>query len=57
VPFLQALPASNEQIAAELGTVREVVSRALHGFAHDGPVELEGRRVRILDLAGLRDRS
>ncbi|HEU4751711.1 MAG TPA: Crp/Fnr family transcriptional regulator, partial [Armatimonadota bacterium] len=29
------LPASNEQVAAQLGTVREVVSRALHGFAHD----------------------
>jgi CRP/FNR family transcriptional regulator len=51
------LPASNEQIAAQLGTVREVVSRALHGFAHDRLIELEGRQVRILDLPGLRSRS
>jgi CRP/FNR family transcriptional regulator len=52
-----SLPASNEQIAAQLGTVREVVSRALHGFAHDGLIELDGRRVRILDLEALRERS
>jgi CRP/FNR family transcriptional regulator len=52
-----ALPASNEQIAAQLGTVREVVSRALHGFAHDRLIELEGRQVQILDLPGLRDRA
>lgn len=51
------LPASNEQIAAQLGTVREVVSRALHGFAHDGLIELEGRRVRVLDLPALRTRA
>jgi CRP-like cAMP-binding protein len=52
-----ALPASNEQIAAQLGTVREVISRALHGFAHDDLIELEGRQVRIRDLPGLRARS
>ena len=34
------LPASIEQMAAQLGTVREVVSRALHGFA-----PLRGRKV------------
>jgi CRP-like cAMP-binding protein len=51
------LPASNEQIAARLGTVREVVSRAVNGFAHDGLIELEGRRVRVLDLPGLRHRA
>jgi CRP/FNR family transcriptional regulator len=51
-----ALPASIEQTAAQLGTVREVVSRALHSFAHDGLLELDGRAVRILDLEGLRGR-
>jgi CRP-like cAMP-binding protein len=51
------LPATNEQLAAQLGTVREVVSRALHGFAHDGLVELDGRDVRVLDLQGLRERA
>jgi CRP/FNR family transcriptional regulator len=52
-----ALPATNEQIAAQLGTVREVVSRALHGFAHDGLIALDGRTVRVLDLDGLRERA
>lgn len=52
-----SLPASNEQIAAQLGTVREVVSRALHGFAHDGLIRLDGRSVHILDAASLRDRA
>jgi CRP/FNR family cyclic AMP-dependent transcriptional regulator len=51
------LPASNEQIAAQLGTVREVVSRAVHGFVHEGLIELEGRGVRVLDLDGLRERT
>jgi CRP/FNR family transcriptional regulator, cyclic AMP receptor protein len=52
-----ALPASNEQIAAQLGTAREVVSRALHGFAHDGLIALDGRQIRILDRNGLRTRA
>ncbi|MBI3910872.1 MAG: Crp/Fnr family transcriptional regulator [Armatimonadetes bacterium] len=51
------LPTSNEQLAAQLGTVREVVSRAINGFAHDGLIELEGRQVRILDLKELRERA
>jgi CRP/FNR family transcriptional regulator len=51
-----ALPTSIEQTAAQLGTVREVVSRALHGFAHDQLLELDGRTVRILDLKGLQQR-
>jgi CRP-like cAMP-binding protein len=51
------LPASNEQIAAQLGTAREVISRALHGFAHDGLIDLDGRRVRVLDVEGLRERA
>lgn len=51
------LPASNEQIAAQLGTVREVISRALHGFAHGGLIELDGRTVRIVNAPGLRERS
>jgi CRP/FNR family transcriptional regulator len=51
------LPASNEQIAAQLGTVREVVSRALHGFAQDGLLDLDGRTVRLRDVPALRDRA
>ena len=51
------LPFSIEQIAGQLGSAREVISRALHGFAHDGLIELEGRRVTIRDLKRLRDRA
>jgi CRP/FNR family transcriptional regulator len=51
------LPYSNEQIAAQLGTVREVVSRTLHGFAHDGLMELDGREVKVLDQKGLQSRA
>ncbi len=51
------LPVSNEELAAQLGTAREVVSGILHGFAHDGLLELEGRHVRILDLKALRLRA
>ncbi|MGV3722993.1 MAG: Crp/Fnr family transcriptional regulator [Actinomycetota bacterium] len=51
------LPASNEQIAAQLGTAREVVSRAMHSFAHDGLLDLDGRAVTVLDLEGLRQRA
>jgi CRP/FNR family transcriptional regulator len=51
------LPFSIEQIAGQLGSAREVISRALHGFAHDGLIDLEGRQVTILDLEGLRARA
>jgi CRP/FNR family transcriptional regulator len=52
-----SLPGSIEQVAARLGSVREVVSRALHGFAHDGLIRLEGRRVVVTDPEGLRERT
>jgi CRP/FNR family transcriptional regulator len=51
------LPFTIEQIAAQLGSAREVISRALHGFAHDGLIDLEGRQVTIRDLQGLRERA
>jgi CRP-like cAMP-binding protein len=51
------LPSSIEQIAAQLGTAREVVSRTLHGYARDGLLNLEGRRVRLLNPKGLRGRT
>jgi CRP/FNR family transcriptional regulator len=54
---LFTLPASNEQIAAQLGTVREVVSRALHALAHDGLIALHGRTVRVMDARALRERA
>jgi CRP/FNR family transcriptional regulator len=51
------LPASIEQIAGQLGTVREVVSRALHGFAHDRLIAMDGRQITVLDQDGLRERT
>ena len=46
------LPARHE-LAAMIGTVREVASRALRHLEAAGLVRLEGRRARILDRAGL----
>jgi len=40
---------SHEQLAAQLGTAREVVSRVLNQFAEEGSVVLERRRVRVID--------
>jgi CRP/FNR family transcriptional regulator, polysaccharide utilization system transcription regulator len=36
-------------LAAQIGTVREQVSRALSQFRRDGVIELRGRRLRIVD--------
>lgn len=51
------LPTSIEQMAGQLGSAREVISRTLHGFAHDGLIEMEGRRVKILDARRLHERA
>ena len=48
------LPDTRDVLAARLGTVREQVSRTLSQFKRDGLIEVEGRRVRILDRARLR---
>jgi CRP/FNR family transcriptional regulator len=40
---------THEELATELGTVREVVSRLLHQFAEEGSVVLERGRVKIQD--------
>jgi CRP/FNR family transcriptional regulator len=44
---------TNQQIAARVGSVREVVSRALTRLQHDGLVRLEGRRLTIPDEKAL----
>jgi DNA-binding GntR family transcriptional regulator len=51
---------TNNQIAARVGTVREVVSRALARLQQDGLIVLENRRVTIPDeelLAAYADAS
>lgn len=52
-----SLASSHMQIAAELGTVREIVTRGLHKFAQQGILEIRGRRVTVLDVAALLDRA
>jgi CRP/FNR family transcriptional regulator, cyclic AMP receptor protein len=40
---------TQEQMAARLGTVREVVARSLKELERSGAIEVENRRIRILD--------
>ncbi|MBS4095400.1 MAG: Crp/Fnr family transcriptional regulator [Sulfuricella sp.] len=46
--------ATHQQLADELGSVREMVSRLLKGFAEQGLVALGREQVEILDPTGLR---
>ncbi|MBK6909009.1 MAG: Crp/Fnr family transcriptional regulator [Rhodocyclaceae bacterium] len=48
------LHTTHQQLADELGSVREIVSRLLKGFAEQGLVRLGRERIEILDAAGLR---
>jgi CRP/FNR family transcriptional regulator len=48
-----ALPASNQELASQIGTVRELVSRNLSRLQAEGVLQLDGRHVLILDLKGL----
>lgn len=47
------LPLTQEELAFQLGTVREVVSRNLSRFQAEGLLRVERRRVTILDREGL----
>jgi CRP/FNR family transcriptional regulator len=47
------LTQTNQQIAARIGSVREVVSRAFTRLQHDGLIKVEGRRLTIPDEAAL----
>lgn len=51
--FDLTLTLTNQQIATRVGSVREVVSRALARLQQDGLVALEGRRLSISDEAAL----
>lgn len=48
------LHVTHQQLADELGSVREFVSRLLKGFAAQGLVRLSREQIEILDPAGLR---
>ncbi len=47
------LELTNHEIAARIGTVRELVSRCLGRFRNAGILEIEERRIRIVDPAAL----
>lgn len=48
------LHVTHQQLADELGSVREIVSRLLKGFADQGLVRLGREQIELLDPAGLR---
>jgi len=48
-----SLPASNQELAAQIGTVRELVSRNLSRFQSENLLQMDGRRVLIRDLKAL----
>jgi len=48
------LSKSHQELAAELGTVRELVSRNLSRLQAEGFIEVEGRKIVVKDMAGLK---
>lgn len=50
------LEMSNQEIASRLGTVREIISRALHRLEQEGLIRIDGRTIEIRDKAGLRSK-
>ena len=47
------LPASNQELAAQIGTVRELVSRNLSRLQSQGLIQIEGRTLTIPSLKAL----
>jgi len=55
---LQRRPwATQTEIAARLGTVLDVLNRALHTLAREGLIEVDRDEIRILDREGLRAKA
>ena len=48
-----SLPLSHSQLASRLGSVREVVTRALHKLAQNGVIETRGHRIVVLNVKAL----
>ena len=48
------LTKTHQDLAAELGTVREIISRNLSRLQAEGFLEVDGRSITVKDLAGLR---
>ena len=47
------LPANNQELASQIGTVRELVSRNLSRFQAEGMLKIDGRNVTVTDLEAL----
>ena len=47
------LPDNNQEVAAQIGTVRELVSRNLSRFEAEGLIDLQGRNLVIRDLKAI----
>jgi len=48
------LPASHQELANQLGTVRELVSRNLMRLQAEGLLEVDARQIVVKDLGGLK---
>ena len=48
-----SLPLSHSQLASRLGSVREVVTRALHKLVQNGVIETRGHRIVVLKVRAL----
>lgn len=55
VEFL--LPWTQQELAAQIGTVRELVSRNLSHFQSTGVIQVEGHRILVASLEKLRDET
>jgi CRP/FNR family transcriptional regulator, cyclic AMP receptor protein len=47
------LPANNQELAAQIGTVRELVSRNLSRFQSEGLIQMDGRTITIPSMKKL----
>jgi CRP/FNR family transcriptional regulator len=47
------LPATHQELANQLGTVRELISRNLMRLQAEGLLEVEARRIVVKDMRGL----
>jgi len=47
------LPANNQELASQIGTVRELISRNLSRFQAEGMIKIDGRNVSITDMKAL----
>jgi CRP/FNR family transcriptional regulator len=48
------LPATHQELANQLGTVRELVSRNLMRLQAEGLIEVDARQIAIKDILGLK---